>query len=53
VTKLREVVGLYGNSPAHAIVLSVGKKSQTEAIDRTQLGLSLKKGSAGAIASIR
>lgn len=35
VPKLREIVGLYGNPPAHAIVLSVDAKSQIQALDRT------------------
>ncbi len=47
VSKLRDVVGLYVNPPAHAIVLSVDEKSQIQALDRTQPGLPLKKGRAG------
>ena len=47
VAKLRDVVGLYVNPPAHAIVLSVDEKSQIQALDRTQPGLPLKKGRAG------
>jgi len=47
VDKLREVVGLYVDPPAHAIVLSVDEKSQIQALDRTQPGLPLKKGRAG------
>jgi len=46
-TKLRDVVGLYVDPPAHAIVLSVDEKSQIQALDRTQPGLPLKKGRAG------
>lgn len=46
-TKLRDVVGLYVDPPAHAIVLSVDEKSQIQALDRTQPGLPLKKGHAG------
>ena len=42
--KLRDVVGLYVEPPAHAIVLSVDEKSQIQALDRTQPGLPLKKG---------
>ncbi len=34
--KLRDVVGLYVDPPAHAIVLSVDEKSQIQALDRTQ-----------------
>jgi transposase len=47
VEKLRDVVGLYVDPPAHAIVLSVDEKSQIQALDRTQPGLPLKKGRAG------
>ncbi len=47
VAKLRDVVGLYVDPPAHAIVLSVDEKSQIQALDRTQPGLPLKKGRAG------
>jgi transposase len=45
--KLRDIVGLYVNPPAHAIVLSVDEKSQIQALDRTQPGLPIKKGRAG------
>jgi len=47
VEKLRDVVGLYVDPPAHAIVLSLDEKSQIQALDRTQPGLPLKKGRAG------
>src|SRR6202051_1884547 len=47
VPKLREVIGLYVDPPAHAIVLSVDEKSQIQALDRTQPGLPLKRGRAG------
>lgn len=47
VAKLRDVVGLYVDPPAHAIVLSVDEKSQIQALDRTQPGPPLKKGRAG------
>jgi transposase len=47
VDKLRDVVELYVDPPAHAIVLSVDEKSQIQALDRTQPGLPLKKGRAG------
>jgi hypothetical protein len=33
--------------PAHAVVLSIEEKSQSQALDRTQLGLPMKKGRAG------
>lgn len=42
--KLEDVVGLYLNPPAHALVLSVDEKSQIQALDRTQPGLPMKKG---------
>ena len=45
--KLKDVVGLYVDTPAHAVVLSVDEKSQIEALDRTQPGLSMKPGRAG------
>ena len=47
VDKLRDVVGLYVDPPAHAVVLSVDEKSQIQALDRTQPGLPIKKGRAG------
>src|SRR5476649_829705 len=47
VDKLRDVVGLYLDPPAHAVVLSVDEKSQIQALDRTQPGLPMKKGRAG------
>src|SRR5512133_2891319 len=39
--KLKDVVGLYIDPPAHAVVLSVDEKSQIQALDRTQPGLPL------------
>jgi transposase len=47
VDKLRDVVGLYVDPPAHAVVLCVDEKSQIQALDRTQPGLPMKKGRAG------
>ena len=47
IDKLRDVVELYVDPPAHAIVLSLDEKSQIQALDRTQPGLPLKKGRAG------
>lgn len=47
VPKLRDVVGLYVDPPAHAVVLSVDEKSQIQALDRTQPGLPMKPGRAG------
>jgi hypothetical protein len=40
--KLRKIVGLYVDPPAHAVVLSVDEKSQIQALDRTQPGLPMK-----------
>src|SRR5215469_15826498 len=45
--KLVDVVGLYLDPPAHAVVLSIDEKSQIQALDRTQPGLPLKKGRCG------
>jgi len=45
--KLDDVVGLYLNPPAHALVLSVDEKCHIQALDRTQPGLPLKKGRCG------
>ena len=45
--KVRDVVGLYVDPPAHAVVLSVDEKSQIQALDRTQPGLPMKPGRAG------
>ena len=45
--KVKDVVGLYLNPPAKALVLCVDEKSQIQALDRTQPGLPLKKGRAG------
>src|SRR5208282_4239560 len=42
--KLKEVIGLYVDPPAHAVVLSLDEKSQIQALDRTQPGLPMKKG---------
>ena len=47
VEKLRDIVGLYVDPPAHSVVLSVYEKSQIQALDRTQPGLPMKKGRAG------
>ena len=45
--KVEDIVGLYMNPPAHAVVLSIDEKSQIQALDRTQPGLPLKPGRAG------
>jgi transposase len=47
VEKFTDVVGLYVDPPAHAVVLSIDEKSQIQALDRTQPGLPMKKGRAG------
>jgi transposase len=43
-TKLTDIVGLYVDPPAHAVVLSIDEKSQIQALDRTQPGLPIKPG---------
>src|SRR6202022_1314912 len=48
--KLVDVVGLYLNPPAGAVVLSVDEKSQIQALDRTQPSLPMKHGRAGTMA---
>jgi len=45
--KLTDVIGLYLNPPAKALVLCVDEKSQIQALDRTQPGLPLKRGRCG------
>ena len=45
--KVRDIIGLYLNPPDRALVFSVDKKSQVQALDRTQPGLPLKKGRCG------
>jgi transposase len=47
VEKLTDVVGVYLNPPDKAVVLCVDEKSQTQALDRTQPGLPMKKGRCG------
>lgn len=42
--KVEDVVGLYMDPPAHAVVISIDEKSQIQALDRTQPGLPLKPG---------
>ena len=44
VEKVYDVVGLYFNPPAGAIVLSVDEKSQIQALDRSQPVLPLRPG---------
>ena len=43
VAKLRDVVGLYLDPAARAVVFSFDEKSQIQALDRTQPGLPMKK----------
>jgi transposase len=45
--KVEDVVGLYMDPPAHAVVGSIDEKSQIQALDRTQPGLPLKPGKCG------
>jgi hypothetical protein len=42
--KLKGVIGLYVDPPAHAVVLSMDEKSQIQTLDRAQPGLPMKKG---------
>ena len=45
--KLVDVVGLYLNPPARAVVFSFDEKTQVQALDRTQPSLPMKPGRAG------
>ncbi len=45
--KVEDIVGLYMNPPAHAVVVSIDEKSQIQALDRIQPGLPLKPGRCG------
>ena len=47
VEKLVDVVGLYLHPPDRALVLCVDEKTQIQALQHTQPGLPLKRGSAG------
>ena len=42
--QLTDIVGLYVDPLAHAVVLSIDEKSQIQALDRTQPGLPIKPG---------
>jgi transposase len=44
VDKVRDIVGLYLNPPAHALVLCVDEKSQIQALGRTQPLLPMRPG---------
>jgi transposase len=46
IEKVRDIVGLYLNPPARALVLCVDEKSQIQALDRTQPLLPLRPGQA-------
>jgi transposase len=48
-TKVEDIVGLYVDPPAHAVVLSIDEKSQIQALDRTQPGLPMKPGRCGTL----
>ena len=45
--KMADIIGLYLDPPAHAVVLSIDEKSQIQALDRTQPGLPLGTGCCG------
>jgi transposase len=47
--KVTEIVGLYLDPPDRAVVLSCDKKSQIQALNRTQPGLPMKRGRAGTV----
>src|SRR6516165_10149688 len=44
IEKVRDIVGLYIDPPAHAIVLCLDEKSQIQALDRTQPLLPMRPG---------
>jgi transposase len=46
IDKVRDIVGLYMNPPAHAVVFCVDEKSQIQALDRTQPLLPMRPGQA-------
>ena len=46
IPKVRDIVGLYVNPPAHAVVLCVDEKSQIQALDRTAPLLPMRPGQA-------
>jgi transposase len=46
VPKVRDIVGLYVDPPAHAVVLCVDEKSQIQALDRTAPLLPMRPGQA-------
>jgi transposase len=44
IEKVRDIVGLYIDPPAHALVLCIDEKSQIQALDRTQPLLPMRPG---------
>ena len=44
IEKVRDIVGLYMNPPAHAVVFCVDEKPQIQALDRTQPLLPMRPG---------
>ena len=42
--KVEDIVGLYMDPPAHAVVLSIDEKSQIQALERTRPGTALAEG---------
>ena len=44
--KLADIVGLYVDPPAHAVVLSLDEKSQIQALDRPSRGCRSSRGAA-------
>jgi transposase len=49
VEKVRDIVGLYLDPPANALVLSCDEKSQIQALDRSQPSLPMKPGRCGTL----
>lgn len=49
IAKQVAIIRLYVAPPAHAVVLSINKKSQIQVLDRTQPGLPIKRGRCGTI----
>jgi hypothetical protein len=52
VEKVENIVGLYMDPPKQAVVVSIDKKSQIQALDRTQPGLPLKPGKCGTMTHV-
>jgi hypothetical protein len=48
--KVEDIVVLYMNPHAYAVVVSIDEKSQIQALDRTQPGLPIKPGCCGTMA---